>query len=147
MPKTPYPVELDAEKSLIKITPVRLIALISAVVVLSNMASNKLSAMASDEDVDERVAAHAQHPHASTASRLDANEIKNAIQDTQLAELKLVPQQIGAVNAKLDALILVQLELPGQPRDSMRAAARKVRSKARARAGSLDDPLRTIEGL
>ncbi len=140
-------VEFDAEKSPIKLTAVRLVGVIAAVVMLTNMASNKLSAMASDEDVKSDIADHTAHPHPVTEIRLKTAEAKNAKQDAKLAKLEDLPKDLDNVSAKLDTIILHALDRPGRERDSMQRAARSVRSKRRVRPGAGNDPLAGIDGL
>ena len=143
----PPVVEINAETSLIKFTPVRLVALLAAAMLATNLVGNKISAMARTADVKAAVETHTTLVHPTTRGLLDDLAAVNATQDMALAKLESLPKQLDKVEAKLDAIILRELDQPGRGRDAMRSAARKVRSKARVNAGSKDDPLRSIGGL
>lgn len=137
----PPTVEIDAEKSLIKMTPVRLVAVIAAVVLITNVAGNKLSAMVTASQLEERMVKHERRPHEPVARRLEKVEAKDAAQDAQLAKLESVPRDMAAVRAKVDTLIIRELEKSAPARDAMERAAAKVRATGEIRAGTEQDPL------
>lgn len=139
------PVVLDAETSIIKLTAPRAIGIIAAVVLLTSAAGNRLSAMASDEDVTKAVAAHAAHPHVATDARINAVEDNDANQDAKLAVLDTLPRQLERVEARIDVVIRAGLE--GRARVPMQRAARQVRRSAGVTAGAANDPLAGLDGL
>ena len=141
----PPTVEIDAEKSLIKMTPVRLVAIIAAVVLVTNVAGNRISALVTQAQMEARFAAHEKHPHDPASARLAQVEAKDAEQDAQLAKLEDVPRQVAAVRAKMDTLLIRELEKSEPSRNAVERAAAKVRARREIPAGSAQDPLDGLE--
>lgn len=139
------PVEIQVESSRISMTPLRLVALIAAVVTAVTFASNWLSHAATQADLVNAISAHSERPHPTTDERVKALEVSNGVQESKLAKLESVPEDIGAIKARVDLLVY---EAQSTPRRNgvTRAAARRVRREARER-GEADDPLAGMEGL
>lgn len=140
---------IDVETSHVKMTPVRLLLLIAAIVGVTNFGSNILSAAATKADVSDGITAHSERSHDATVTRIAAIEQRDARQDAQLEKLDPVPERVAAINAKMDIVLTQQVEeARNSPRKAatMKRAARKVRTAARKR-GETDDPLAGVEGL
>jgi hypothetical protein len=125
-------------------TPLRLIGLIAAVVTAVTFASNMLSHAATKADLGAAISDHDKRPHPVTDERIKKLEVSNGVQASKLAKLEDVPEDVGAIKARVDLLIYEAQNTPRRER-STRAAARRVRAEARERGD--DDPLEGMEGL
>jgi hypothetical protein len=126
-------------------TPLRLIGLIAATVTLTTLGMNVLADTAKRSDIVEAISTHSERPHPATDERVKALEVSNGVQASKLAKLEDVPEDVGAIKARIDLLIYEAQNTPRRER-STRAAARRVRREARER-GEDDDPLAGMEGL
>lgn len=142
-------VEIDAEKSMVKMTLPRLLALIAVVVAAANFVSTRVSSLASHADVETTVDEHSEHPHPSTDARIDQvvehnaqQDAKDAVQDEQLKRLEPLPERVGAIDAKIDLLLSSEME---EKPNAMRRAARKIRAEAKRKGQQ--DPLADVDGL
>ncbi len=129
-------VVIDAEKTPIHLTLPKLGAMLVAVIAITSWVMQQAAAFASTADLKT----HSTASHVKTDKRLQAVE-------TEVKKLEPLPRQVERTNAKLDLLILQQVDRPGDDREAMRRAARKVRRSAGARPGSSGDPLGGLEGL
>ena len=142
-------VMIDADKSMVKMTIPRLLALIALIVTIANVVTNRVSSLASHEDVEKLITTHSVYPHPSAAAKMDEIEkhgaeldAKNAVQDEQLQRLAPIPERMGSIEAKIDLLLTSQLE---ENPSSIRRAARKIKAEAKKRGE--DDPLEGVDGL
>lgn len=118
----PVVAEFDAEQSLIKMTPTKLISLIVAIAAL---------------------AVGGTSVWASHVSRIESLEKRGIVHDKSIEKISSL---LVRLNGKMDALVLGALNEPGR-RGAMQSAVRKVRKTARVEPGSENDPLRGLQGL
>ncbi|MDP6423256.1 MAG: hypothetical protein QGG14_00820 [Planctomycetota bacterium] len=119
--------------------------IISALVAVATFVTNALTSSASKADVVDALKAHGQHPHEGASAGLRAVEAVNAAQDAKLAKLETVDADVRGIRARIDMLLLREVDRP-RGRARMRKAAAKVRTSARER-GEAGDPLAGLDGL
>ncbi len=92
---------------------------------------------------------HGEHPHAPTAAALAAGVETDTEHAKQLAKLEDMPDDIAAIRARIDLVVLGHVEDSQRTphrRARLKARAAKVRSDAKKR-GASGDPLAGMEGL
>ncbi len=104
---------------------------------------------ASKSDVVDALEHHGKHPHATTLAQLNQLAADNGAQNEKLAKLENVQQEVHAIRARIDMLLLREIDKAQRsPRRRARieSVAAKVRDDARKR-GEVADPLAGLEGL
>jgi hypothetical protein len=113
--------------------------ILAAIVGIVTAVVNVLTTSVSKADLMHALKTHGAHPHGPAAERLRALEAADGTQNAKLAKLDAVERDVREVRARIDVLLLRELDSPrGGAR--IRRAAAKVRSDARER-GEPGDPL------
>lgn len=98
-------------------------------------------------NVEKAIASHGEHPHKPTAIMLEKLAVEDSAQNRQIAKLEHLPEDIGAIRARIDLIIEADLD---HARTSAPLMRRMRRAASKVRAASPpqdDDPLAGLEGL
>lgn len=135
--------EIDAEKTPVKMTPLRLALIIIGCVTITNLINGVLYDKVSKMELKEAIEVHNKHPHDVTGDGLESLgyqvaklKTADAVHSAQLQRLEPLPDRVREIGTKVD--ILIESQRLSHP-DTVRRAVDRMKARKGADLDVLTD--------